>query len=259
MKLLCLHGRGTNSDIFETQLASIIHRLPKSYSFDFIDGEAAVNAAPQVAQVYDGPYLAWHSSHFADEVASAHEYVKDILEEDGPYDGVIGFSQGAALAASLLMAHQIQHPDQPPLFKFAIFLCSVLPLSPSPAIGVEITDFVLNYESSYRSFFGISDEDVSVRAASCKTAYAYRSLNGSFGNIDEDQHGAYKIGIPTFHLLGQTDTFLDFSRYVLDLCERNIAEVFMNPGGHETPSSMESLERVVGLIQRVIELANTEY
>jgi hypothetical protein len=249
-----------------TKSASIIDRLPKSYSFDFLDGEAQVNAAPHVAKFHEGPYLAWHSSHFADEVAAAHQYVKDVMEEDGPYDGVVGFSQGAALAASLLMAHQIQNPDAPPPFKFAIFICSVLPMSPSPSIGVEVTDYVLDYENSFRSFFGITDEDVAERAASSKTVHVYKPLNTPFttagdddSDSDSDTDSHYKIAVPTFHLLGETDGFLDFSRHVVDLCERNVAEVFMHPGGHETPRSIETLEKIVGLIQRVAELANTEY
>ncbi|KAL8707780.1 MAG: hypothetical protein Q9220_007232 [cf. Caloplaca sp. 1 TL-2023] len=41
-----------------------------------------------------------------------------------PFDGILGFSEGASLAASLILRTATQ--GQPDPFKFAIFICSVL-------------------------------------------------------------------------------------------------------------------------------------
>lgn len=46
----------------------------------------------------------------------------------------MGFSQGAALAAALIAHHSKTHPDSPPLFRAAVFLCGGLPWDSS---GVE--------------------------------------------------------------------------------------------------------------------------
>lgn len=63
--------------------------------------------APGIATIYPPPYLAWHSEYEPRNIRAAHNFLRSIIEEDGPYDGVIGFSQGAALAASLLLCDEI--------------------------------------------------------------------------------------------------------------------------------------------------------
>lgn len=42
-------------------------------------------------------------------LVEAYEYIYSIIEEDGPFDGVMGFSQGAALASSLIIRHTRTH------------------------------------------------------------------------------------------------------------------------------------------------------
>lgn len=44
MRLLCLHGHGTNSQILEAQLEPLRSRLPGHWEFEFLDGE--MNAPP---------------------------------------------------------------------------------------------------------------------------------------------------------------------------------------------------------------------
>lgn len=39
MRLLCLHGHGTNSQILEAQLEPLRSRLPGHWEFEFLDGE----------------------------------------------------------------------------------------------------------------------------------------------------------------------------------------------------------------------------
>ena len=80
-----------------------------------------------------------------------------MIEEDGPYDGIIGFSQGASLAASLLLCHEHtrsslsdEQPD--PLFKVAIFFNAVMLFSPSRDIGSEITEAIKLQEEKHMGF-----------------------------------------------------------------------------------------------------------
>ena len=43
----------------------------------------------------------------------------------------MGFSQGAALAAALIVHHAATNPGAPPLFRVAVFLCGVVPFESS--------------------------------------------------------------------------------------------------------------------------------
>lgn len=61
-------------------------------------------------------------------MTECYEYILDIIDEYGPFDGVVGFSQGAAAAATALLYSQSIDGTAPPLFKFAIFFCSTAAL-----------------------------------------------------------------------------------------------------------------------------------
>ncbi|PYI30057.1 hypothetical protein BP00DRAFT_426927 [Aspergillus indologenus CBS 114.80] len=71
----------------------------------------------------------------------------DVIEAEGPFDGVIGFSQGASLALSILYHHEISHPSRPPPFRFAVFFCAVLSISPDPMFN---KDLISKYARYYK-------------------------------------------------------------------------------------------------------------
>jgi hypothetical protein len=52
------------------------------------------------------------------------------IKAEGPFDGVIGFSQGAALAATYLIRHYQLHPTTVLPFKCALFFAGGKPLDP---------------------------------------------------------------------------------------------------------------------------------
>ena len=91
-------------------------------------------------------------------MAEAHTFLRSVIEEDGPYDGIIGFSQGASLAASLLLCYEHQRAEvtdrsevETP-FKVAIFFNSVMLFSPSAEIGSDITAQIRQQEEKYMGF-----------------------------------------------------------------------------------------------------------
>lgn len=53
--------------------------------------------------------------------------IREYIAENGPYDGAMGFSQGASMVMALLLDHQAKHPFQPPLFQIAIFFSGGMP------------------------------------------------------------------------------------------------------------------------------------
>ena len=56
-----------------------------------------------------------------------------LLEEDGPFDGIMGFSLGARCAATLLI-HQIQC-SQEPMFRCAVFFSGGAPEDPAALLS----------------------------------------------------------------------------------------------------------------------------
>jgi predicted esterase len=136
-RILCLHGMGCNSTIFRWQLGKLIQAMKSEYEFVFLDGEVECEAAPGLENA-PPPHLCFYTGTSVAEMAEAHEQIQFFIEEEGPFDGIIGFSQGAALAASYILHHASQHGFERPPFTFAFFLASTLPFSPdlSPSFDV---------------------------------------------------------------------------------------------------------------------------
>ncbi|KAH8900187.1 hypothetical protein GQ53DRAFT_709561 [Thozetella sp. PMI_491] len=78
----------------------------------------------------------------AEGLASAHhsvnqaiKYLVDIMNKHGPFDGIIGYSEGATVAATLLLYEQRrverQGPGASSMFKYAIFFAGWPPLDPT--------------------------------------------------------------------------------------------------------------------------------
>jgi hypothetical protein len=85
-----------------------------------------------------GPFYNWYNGLSSSQVRDAHELVIDVIEDEDFFDGVIGVSQGASLALSILYHHEKCHPNRPPPFRFAIFFCAVLSISPEPMFNSDI-------------------------------------------------------------------------------------------------------------------------
>lgn len=75
--------------------------------------------------MYPPPYLAWWTACFSEDINAALEYLEEIIEEEGPFDGVLAFSQGCSVAAALTKRHANNVQDPP--FRFAVFMGAPLP------------------------------------------------------------------------------------------------------------------------------------
>jgi hypothetical protein len=73
--------------------ASLLTHLPSTYTYDYLDSPIPCAAAPELKAVYPGPYSCFFTHYTPSEMASAVEYVREVVDDDGPYDCVIGFSQ----------------------------------------------------------------------------------------------------------------------------------------------------------------------
>ncbi|KAI6692140.1 hypothetical protein NL676_019850 [Syzygium grande] len=104
-RILCLHGFRTSAKILETQ----IHRWPESVleklDLVFLDGQYPSRGKSSVEGIFDPPYFEWFQAnqdfteyeHFEECIS----FIEDFMVKNGPFDGFLGFSQGAILAAAL--------------------------------------------------------------------------------------------------------------------------------------------------------------
>ena len=122
--------------------------------------------------------------------------LNSYLKNEGPFDGLIAFSQGAALAATFLVQNFRKDPQQKSIsssFKCAIFLSGGVPVDPDALSRGEL---------------------IPLRAA-------------EVGEV---------IPIPTAHIWGENDEmFPGSSESLKDLCITSGRSQFIHKGGHEIP------------------------
>ncbi|KAF6804621.1 hypothetical protein CMUS01_14808 [Colletotrichum musicola] len=133
-KVLCLHGGGTSARIFGIQLARLTRELSAHFEFVYLDAPIKTGPGPGVLPFFEGcdPFFRWVSDDPATPAAEfqaqkdrAVALLKDFVRENGPFAGLVGFSQGARAAASLLLEEQRE-----PFFGgrvFGLFICGTFP------------------------------------------------------------------------------------------------------------------------------------
>ena len=109
-RVLCLHGWRTNTSILEAQTMFLRSRLPKSIDLVMLQAPIKTDkpADKDIARV-PGPYYQWwidaiDATGPEDIKASAQkavQYAADFVATNGPFDAILGFSQGAAMATML--------------------------------------------------------------------------------------------------------------------------------------------------------------
>ena len=176
--------------------------------FHCVDAPNEVDEAPGVAAYYGGPYLGWlefantrtGQAVLKESLDDAMEYIDEIVEEDGPFDGILGFSQGATIAFCYLHHRLRTRPFDPPFMPFA---CAIF----ISASGTE------------------KDQGTLVEYI------------GSTGR---------SITIPTLHVYGKEDDNSEAATTMYKHCGAGgDAEFLLHPHGHNIPSDVDSVQRIV--------------
>ena len=326
MRFLCLHGMGTNSRIFETQIAGMCQRLQnQGHEFIFVDGIIECDAAPGMAVIsllfllqghlvsatmscanitflskcteylksivqgdwhyssslsahlanqwvsagigslFPGPYLCYYDLPTPEKVQSAFDYINEVIEEEGPFDGVFGFSQGAALASSMMLEHSKRKPLDD-LFKFAVFIAASLPFNLDDTTGMKhwesaVHTAIKGAPSAFGGEFAgelMADED-SGRTNSSEDEDNENHTRGFplrpwmlgtktlLGRYHPDRHKV-RISVPTLHIMSDVDQYLGQSENLVRLCNTEASSVVKHDAGHRVPRDKDfEVKAIAGL------------
>ncbi|KAI9832017.1 MAG: hypothetical protein M1819_004561 [Sarea resinae] len=282
--------------IVRFKTAALCHEIAKDgvSTFEFVDGEVECDAAPGIAALFPGPYYTYYPTPFSppptptptnttttpssfappplSTVAEAHALIHAIIADDGPFDGVLGFSQGAALAASILLHHARECPLEPPyaLFRFAVFVCGSRPFDYGGRGRLSAGSAASSgwgSESELGSECGsgpeatakaLQDEhDTSARTRTSTTAireenHPSPSPSPPFPTTTPTPPSTpkpnallttlptpYRIDIPTTHIVGARDAFLAESLGLHALCAPDKAVLLSHPLGHTVPADVQ--------------------
>lgn len=245
-RILCLHGGGTNAKIFRAQCRVLESKLRPTFRLCYADAPLPSQAGPDVTSVYKefGPFrawLRWRPDDAQNDPATIVEGIETSLRtamtaDDqkgafGDWVGLLGFSQGAKICASLLSWEQRRGQGSMdhswlPHFQFGVLLAGRGPLvSLSPE-----RDLIPGF---------VSAACISVRSPS-----EYCDIGGMERLLD----------IPTLHVHGRQDPGLDQHRRLLwECCEQESARLLEWDGHHRVPIKTKDVER---LVEEIVAIAN---
>ncbi|PYI07706.1 hypothetical protein BO78DRAFT_312691 [Aspergillus sclerotiicarbonarius CBS 121057] len=272
MKILCLHGHGTGADILRYQLSGLRRDADPSWEFHFLSGEVECPAPADIPSVFPGPYYCWTRSFDADTIDAAHGLIDEAIEEHGPFDGVLGFSQGAAIMTSFMLEHATAHPNQAPPFQFAIF-CSVTPPCSADQTYCQSLLGSLSSQDQQRLRSGQSDQIVqlpdpvrSVMDEFVKVIKSAKSITGESTTyfLDRPLHlipcplhpdlVPARLPIPSLHLRGKQDLpgLADCGMLVESFCESSIRKTIWHSAGHDIPRSGAEVKQILAAMEWIV-------
>ena len=115
-KVLCLHGGGQTASGFQAQLSDLTKALSSQYEFLFPQGPESGSL-----WVRDPPGGKGAPSTDADWASSSVAMLDDYVATNGPFEGILGYSQGSMFATYYLSVAPAG------TFSFAIMFCGYLP------------------------------------------------------------------------------------------------------------------------------------
>ncbi|QLG70517.1 hypothetical protein HG535_0A04570 [Zygotorulaspora mrakii] len=144
-RLLFLHGFLQNAKVFSEKSSGIRKLLKKSnVECDYLDGPVVLDRKDLPFEMDDEKWQqaldaqvnkAWfyHSDVSSElDLSDSIKYVSDYIKQNGPYDGIVGFSQGAALASIVTNKITELNPEHPE-FKVSVLISSYSFTEPDPS------------------------------------------------------------------------------------------------------------------------------
>ncbi|KAJ4714520.1 Serine hydrolase FSH [Melia azedarach] len=104
-RILCLHGFRTSGEILKKLIGRWPETILQNLDLHFLDAPFPAQGKSDVEGIFDPPYYEWYQRNEDLTVYTNFEeciaYIEDYMMMHGPFDGLLGFSQGAFISAAL--------------------------------------------------------------------------------------------------------------------------------------------------------------
>ncbi|KAG9201296.1 hypothetical protein G6514_005844 [Epicoccum nigrum] len=163
---------------------------------------------------------------------AALNQLDEFIRETGPYDALFAFSEGAGLAASLLIRMARLNGSS---------------IAAAAGVGVE-------YVAG-----GIQGPGADLHLIKCAVFFsAGVPRDPETGRLMDAAIDGEVIDVPTAHIWGENDNmYPSFGPVLSRLCKTDVKEVYVHDGGHRIPGAgdMEAVKNCVSVIKKTTELA----
>ena len=192
LRVLCIHGYRQNEASFREKSGALRKLLKKHIDFSFVSAPHVIPEPQNLTRPEGQQERGWwfsrpESSYHALErtdcslgFEASVVAIRKTFREHGPFDGVLGFSQGAAFLP-LLGVIKLREPDGPIQFKFAILIAGF------KSLVTPHSDYYTTLPLDVPSFHTIGATDAVIPAecseelaACCGSSTVYRHDGGHY-------------------------------------------------------------------------------
>ncbi|EGG25155.1 DUF341 family protein [Cavenderia fasciculata] len=215
LRILCLHGYKQNANLFKSKTAVLRKSLDDIAEFVYVDAPHTIDEAKGTASWWrasgDGKeYRGWETTL---------DYLKNIFIKKGPFDGIIGFSQGAILSSLISSISSLNQESD-------------------------------NYFTGYKE---ISIKFSLLFSGFQSRATVHQSLYPS--NDNESNQGSYplsKIATPSLHVWGKADELVSASNCESLSLQFSEPHIYIHEQGHLIPLSKKDIEHYRNFLQQFL-------
>ncbi|KAG5982371.1 hypothetical protein E4U55_002001 [Claviceps digitariae] len=250
-RILCLHGGGVNARVFRLQCRALINHLAPTFRLVFLDAPYPASPHQDIQAVYGsfGPFYSWlpWTEPEPESESEPHHHRDLILQTclqgmhrdagSGPWVGVLGFSQGAKIAISLLWAQQRR---------------AALPLDSNAGPDADPANTAFRFGVLMAGSPPIVHLDARVPPTRHIARHATMQSH-SFRDWPDGPYGEHVVEAPTLHVHGLRDEGLMRHRRLMGLyCRPGRVRLVEWEGGHRLPIRRGDVDMVV---ENVVEMA----
>ncbi|EFA83197.1 DUF341 family protein [Heterostelium album PN500] len=230
LRILCLHGYKQNGTVFKSKTAVLRKSLDDIAEFVYVD-------APHVIDETKGTSSWWRVSGDGKEYKGWEQtldYLRNIFIKKGPFDGIMGFSQGAVLSS---------------------LLCSISSLNSDPSengdcyrdISFQFGLLFSGFQSRatlHQSFYPCQQNHQQADAA--------ESAANSHPNSPHYPHN--KITIPSLHIWGKADELVAASNCESLSLQFSHPQCYVHEHGHLMPTSKKDIEHYRSFLLQFVDV-----
>lgn len=168
----------------------------------------------------------------ASSAQKAIDYLYRIMKDEGPFEGIIGYSEGATMAATLLLHEQWRYQTMgiPTMFKCALFFAGWPPMNP------DLDAIVLADES-----------DLTITIPTCHVSEFKLARDAIF-----------ELCVLTIRLVGSLDPYLAGSLALYNVCDMDTAYLFDHAKGHTLPRHKDTVKELGDVLRIMISDIETD-
>lgn len=247
MKILMLHGYAQTGDILRRKIRKLEDRILQTHpktEFVYLDAPNKLETHDipgATGQYHDGSrgevhdMRAWFDLRIVRNpptgMNKSLEMLAEVLEQQGPFDGFIAFSQGTVVGA--MIASLLQGPTRRRAYELAS------QLNPKDTFA---------YPHSF----------LNLRHPPLKFALCYASRVGT-GSYSDWMYENPRVETPFCHFFGKWDPMVSFEEreaVLKRLCEDGeCPRIFVHGGGHFVPNDQRSTEVAAGFVEQCMRTA----